>query len=52
MTQSINHIELKKKEDQRVYASTLHRRRNKMITRGRRREGPGQKRGEGGKNGG
>jgi hypothetical protein len=42
-------MELKKKEDQSVDASILHRRGNKIITRGREKEGPGKEKGGGGK---
>jgi hypothetical protein len=35
-------MKLKKKEDQSLDVSILHRRRNKIITGGRGREGPGK----------
>jgi hypothetical protein len=38
-----------KKEDKSVDASILHKRENKVITGGRRREGPAKERGRGGK---
>jgi hypothetical protein len=41
-----NHMELKKKEEQSVNASILHRRGNKIITGGRERGGPERERGE------
>ena len=44
-------MELKKKEDQNVDASNLHRRVNKIITGCRGKEGPERKRGEGEKRG-
>jgi hypothetical protein len=52
MIQLTNNMELKKKEDQSVDASILHKRRNKIITRGRGRTAPGRERKEGGKRGG
>jgi hypothetical protein len=45
-----DHMKLKK-EDQPVDASILLRRRNKIITGSRGREGPGRERGGGGKRG-
>jgi hypothetical protein len=44
-------LQLKKKEDQSVDASILHRREKKIATGGRGRAEPGRKRGEGGKHG-
>jgi hypothetical protein len=48
MIQPTNHLELKKKEDQRVDASILHRMGNKIIIEGRGKEGTERDRGEGG----
>ena len=48
MMQPTNHMELKK-ENQNGDASILHKRRNKIITGGRWREGPWRDRGPGGK---
>jgi hypothetical protein len=45
--QLTDHMKLKKKEDQRVDASVLLRRGNKILTEGREWVGLGQKRGEG-----
>ena len=42
-------MEFKKKKEQNVDASILHRTGNKTITGGRGREGPGREREEGGK---
>ena len=42
-------MELKKRENQSVYASILHRRANKIITGDRGKEGPGKERGGEGK---
>jgi hypothetical protein len=50
MIQLTNHMELKKKEDQSVDASILHRTGNKTITGSRGREGPGRDRGKRRKN--
>ena len=49
MIQPTNHMELKKKENQSMDASILHRRGSKIITRDRRSEGSGRERGGGGK---
>jgi hypothetical protein len=49
MIQPTNHVEYKKKEDQSVDASILHRRGNKIITGCRGREGPRREREQGGK---
>ena len=43
--QPTNHMELKKKEDQSVDVSILHRRRNKIIAGGRNKKGVGRERG-------
>jgi hypothetical protein len=40
--QFTDHMKLKKKEEQSVNASILHRRGNKIIIGGRGREGPGR----------
>jgi hypothetical protein len=45
-------MELKKKEIQCIDISILHRTGNKIITRGRGREGPGKERKGGGKKAG
>jgi hypothetical protein len=50
--QPTNHIDLRKKEDQSVDASILHRIGNKIITGGRGREGPTRETEWGGENGG
>jgi hypothetical protein len=50
MMQHTNHLELKKKKDQRMDASNLHRR-EKIITGSKGREGPGRERGGEGKTG-
>jgi hypothetical protein len=47
----LQHMELKKKEEQSVDASILHRRGNKIITGSRGRVGPGRERGGRGKRG-
>ena len=52
MIQPTNHMDHKKKEHQRMDASTLHRRRNKIITGGRGREKHGRERGGRGEKGG
>ena len=52
MIQPTDHMELRMKEDQGMHASILLRRGNKIITRGRGREGPGRERGREGKKGG
>jgi len=49
MIQPTNHIELKKKEDQSVDSSFLHRTGNKIITEGSEMEDPGSERGGWGK---
>jgi hypothetical protein len=46
--QLTDYLELKKKEDQSMDASNLHRMGNKIVTGGRRREGPRRERGGGG----
>jgi hypothetical protein len=46
--QFTDHVKLKKNKDQSVDASILLRRKNKIITGGRGREGPGRER-EGGR---
>jgi hypothetical protein len=52
MIKLTDHMMLKKKEDQGVDASVLHRRGSKIIMGGKRREGPGRDReGEGEKGG-
>ena len=51
MIQPTNYMELKKKEDQSVDASILHRKGNKIITKGRRRKGPEREKREGKKRG-
>jgi hypothetical protein len=43
MIQPTNHIEIKKKEDHNVDASTLHRRGNKITMGVRGRKAPGRK---------
>jgi hypothetical protein len=48
MIQPTNHMLLKKKEDQSVDVSILHRTWNKIITAARGREGPGTERRRGG----
>ena len=48
MIQLTDHMKLKRKEDQRVDASVLLRRGNKIIKGSRGWEGLGRKRGEGG----
>jgi hypothetical protein len=52
MIQLTDHMKLKKKKDQSVYASGLLRKKNKTIMEGRGREVPGRERGEGVKKGG
>jgi hypothetical protein len=52
MTQPINHMKLKEKDDQSVDASILHRRGNKIITGAKAREGSRREKGGGGKIGG
>jgi hypothetical protein len=47
MKQLTNHMELKKKENQSIDVSILRTRGDKIITRGRGREGPVRKRGGG-----
>jgi hypothetical protein len=47
--QFTDHMKPKKKEDQRVETSILLRRGNRIIMRGRGREGPGSERGGRGK---
>ena len=47
----MDNMNLKRKENQRVDVSVLLRRGNKIIMRGRGREGPGRERGGGGKRG-
>jgi hypothetical protein len=47
MMKPTNHMELKKKEDQSVDASVLHRRGNKIITGNRGKEGSWRERGGG-----
>jgi hypothetical protein len=49
--QLTDHMKLNKKESQSVNASIPLRRRNKIVTGGRGGEGPGWKRGGGGKRG-
>jgi hypothetical protein len=44
MIQLTDHMKLKKKKDQSVYASVLLRRGNKIISGDRGREGPGRER--------
>ena len=48
MVQLMDHMKLKRKEDQRVDASVLLRRRNRIIKGSRECEGHGRKRGGGG----
>jgi hypothetical protein len=48
MIQLTDNMNFNKKEDPNVNTSILLRRRNKIITRGRGREGPGWERREGG----
>lgn len=50
--QLTNHMKLNKKETQIVITSNLHRRESNIITGGKWRNGPGRKRGVGGKKGG
>jgi hypothetical protein len=47
MMQPTNHMELNKKEDQSADVSVTHRRRNKIITGGRGKKGPGKESGGG-----
>jgi hypothetical protein len=51
MIQPTDHIKLNKKEGHSVYASNPLRRRNKIITGGRGKEGSGWERGGEGKEG-
>ena len=51
MIQPTKHMELKKKENKNVDASILHIMGNKIITGCREKEGPGRKKGGGGKGG-
>ena len=51
MIQLTDHMKLKKKKDQSVYASGLLRKKNKTIMEGRGREVPGREREEGVKKG-